>query len=197
MQLTSLQKDVLQELINIGVGNAAGVMNEMLHTPLELSVPHVDVVNPDDLDSLGTSCCASVCQNFKGRFNGVAALVFPPESASLLVTALTGDETQGVDLDELRTGTLTEVGNIVLNGVMGSIANILKEHIEYLVPTFQECSVEELLKTQVGEGQKVCVLAETGFRTKKLELEGSVYIVYEVGSFNILLEAIDALVPTS
>ena len=29
------------------------------------------------------------------------------------------------DLDSLRSGTLSEVGNIVINGVMGSIGNIL------------------------------------------------------------------------
>ncbi|MGB0909920.1 MAG: chemotaxis protein CheX [Nitrospirales bacterium] len=196
MQLTTLQLDILQELINIGVGKAAGVMNEMLHSPLELSVPRVVIVDPDHLDTLGKTSCATVCQGFKGQFNGTAALVFPPESASTLVAALTGEEAHGLDLDELRTGTLTEVGNIVLNGVMGAIANTLKEHIEYNVPSFQECSLEELLKIQVEDEKKVCLLAETSFRTKDLELEGSVYILFEVGSFNILLEAINALVPT-
>ena len=197
MKLAPLQLDILKELINIGVGKAAGVMNVMLHTPLELSVPHVEVIDPQNLDTLGASPCATVCQGFKGRFGGTAALVFPPESAATLVMALTGEESQGLDLDELRTGTLTEIGNIVLNGVMGAIANTLKEHIEYNVPSFQECSLEELLKMQVGDDSKVCVLAETGFRTKDMELEGRVYILFEVGSFNMLLEAMNALIPTS
>ncbi len=197
MELTPLQLDILKELINIGVGKAAGVMNEMLHTPLELSVPHIEIIDPHHLDSLGTSSCATVCQGFKGRFGGMAALVFPPESASTLVMALTGEECQGLDLDELRTGTLTEIGNIVLNGVMGAIANTLNEHIEYNVPSFQECSPEELLKMQVGDDSKICVLAETGFRTKDMDLEGRVYILFEVGSFGMLLEAMNALIPTS
>ena len=196
MQLTPLQLDVLQELINIGVGKAAGVMNEMLHSPLELSVPCVEIVDPARLDDLGKTSCATVCQGFKGRFGGTAALVFPPESASMLVTALTGEEALGQDLDELRTGTLTEVGSIVLNGVMGAIANTLREHIEYNVPSFQECSLEELLKAQVEGDQQICVLAETGFQTKDLELEGSVYILFEVGSFNLLLDAINDLITT-
>ncbi len=197
MQLTPLQMDVLAELINIGVGKAAGVLNEMLHTPLELSVPKIAIVDPEDVSSLGDQPCATVYQGFKGRFSGTAALVFPPESALTLVTALTGEEVRGPDLDELRIGTLTEVGNIVLNGVMGSIANILKEQIYYNVPSFQEFDLRELLSQQVSGERKVCLLAETTFRTKYLNLEGSVYILFEVGSFNILLEAIDALVPSA
>ncbi len=75
---------------------------------------------------------------FKGSFAGTASLVFPTESAAKLVTVLTDDGMDSSDLDAIRIGTLTKVGNIFLNGVMGIVSNELKRHIRFSVLAYVE-----------------------------------------------------------
>jgi len=44
MYLTELQLDTLREIINVGVGYAAGSLNELVGTPISLRVPEVEVL---------------------------------------------------------------------------------------------------------------------------------------------------------
>ena len=43
MKVTSYQVDALTELINIGVGRAAGMLNQILEAHIQLQVPSVKI----------------------------------------------------------------------------------------------------------------------------------------------------------
>ncbi|MBI4691617.1 MAG: chemotaxis protein CheC [Nitrospirae bacterium] len=195
--LTDKQFDTLKELINIGVGRAAGVLNEMTHSHVTLEVPYIKILSPSDLRNemagLTRDKIAAVQLNFKGPFSGVASLVFPPNSASMLVSVLTDEERWTSDMNLLKTGTLSEVGNIVINGVMGSICNVLKEHISFSMPTYMEDTVDNLLKIGFASIGSTALLAQTRFKIKKLQIEGDIILLFEVGSFDSLLAAIDTI----
>ncbi len=196
MNLTSEQSDALREVTNIGIGLAAGVLNEMLDSHVSLEVPFVRILSPVELqDELSENCQDKVFVvqlDFNGRFTGSADLIFPTESAANLVTILTGNELSTLDLDSIRIGTLTEVGNIVLNGVMGSIANVLKHHIDYSVPSYMENTVENLVKFISPDSKQNMILVKTRFAIQQFQIEGDILLIFEEGSFEMLLESIDA-----
>ena len=131
MNITDDQIDTLKELVNIGMGQAAGVLNEMVSAHIKLSVPLVEIVSLSGLNHklqlLSKDRLAKVQINFNGPFSGTAAMVLAPASAVNLVATLTGEQPGTPDLDSVRAGTLSEVGNIVINGVMGTIVNVLKQ----------------------------------------------------------------------
>lgn len=197
MDITSRQIDVLKELINIGVGKAAGILNEMVRFHVVLQVPFVKLLTHHQLSSemkeLGRYRIAAVRLGFKGPFAGTAALVFPPESALKLVSVLTGEEPGSPDLDSVRAGTLTEVGNIVINGVMGSLGNILKKHINYSLPTYIEDTIDNLLVDNDAGPDPTVLLVRTTFSIRQLQIDGDVILLFEVGSFDALLTAIDTI----
>lgn len=197
MNLTPNQIDALKELINIGVGRAAGMLNEMVKSRVYLQVPSVRVFSileaKNELDKLGIDRLATVQLQFKGPFSGTAALVFPPESASNLVAVLTGEDLGTYDLDSARAGTLSEVGNIVINGVMGSIGNVLKERISYSFPKYIEDTTESIFAQSDLDPNWAVLLARTGFTVKELQVEGDIILVFEVGSFDTLLASIDSM----
>jgi len=118
-------------------------------------------------------------------------LYFPPRSAALLANALVGDRSSGPDLDALQMGTITEVGNIMLNGIVGSIANILEDHVQFSVPVYEEGIAHELIGRGISSEAKVVVIAETGLDVEELHLKGETVLLLETDSFEILLEAID------
>ncbi|HCR12967.1 MAG TPA: chemotaxis protein CheX [Solidesulfovibrio sp.] len=193
MPLSPLQLDILQELINIGVGRAAGMLNQMVNTHIQLQVPVLRVLTQTQVGELyaerPTSVFSAVQLGFTGEFAGVSALIFPPESASKLVAVVLGKEEGLADDEAMRRGTLQEVGNIVLNGVMGSIANILREPLRYSPPDF----IEDDISGIIGQGTGMILVARTQFSMKDHLIEGEVLIIFSLSSFDSLLAAIDAL----
>lgn len=198
MELTADQLDALKELINVGVGQAAGMLNEMIEFRIRLQVPIVRLLTPLELQTelsgrLGPDQLASVQLAFSGSFGGTAQLVFPTESAANLVAILTGEEPESPDLDSLKIGTLTEVGNIVINGVMGCISNMLTQPLHYSVPVYLEEDIKHLasLKEEVNSNITV-LLAQASFDVEELQITGDIVLFFGVGSFDALLDAIAA-----
>jgi chemotaxis protein CheC len=196
--LEPYQMDILKEIINIGVGRAAGILNEMTKFRVILQVPFIKVLSPsslkEEIEELGRHMIAAVRLGFKGPFSGYAALVFPPDSASKLVAVLTGEEPGTPDLDSVRAGTLGEVGNIVLNGVMGSLGNILKQNISYSLPTYVEDTIENLILTDDDNPPpNTILLVRIRFTIQQLLIEGDIILIFEVGSFTALLKLIDTI----
>jgi len=193
---TSHQIDALKELVNIGVGKAASVLSEMVNYRITLQVPFIKILTPEtlkiEMEELGRFHVSAVRLGFKGPFSGAAALVFPPDSASKLVAVLTGEEPGTSDLDSVRVGTLSEVGNIVINGVMGSIANVLKQPINYSLPNYMEDSIDNLLTSENSDPNSTILLARTRFTIEQLHIEGDIILIFEVGSFDALLSAINS-----
>ncbi len=95
MHISPEHLDALQELINIGVGRAAGSLNQMLEKPIRLHVPFIGLGNQDEvfqeIQKIQETTLSSVQLPFKGTFKGTVCLLFPPDSAAALVTALTGE----------------------------------------------------------------------------------------------------------
>ena len=197
MKLAARHQDALSELMNIGVGRAAGMLNEMLGSPIELEVPTIKVLQigalAAELSQSADDSYAFVRLAFQGSIQGTAALLFPPDSAALLVAALTGEEPGTPDLDSVRAGTLSEVGNIVINGVMGSLGNLLRLPLTYDLPSYFEGVPEHLLRSQRSEPDPTMLLAHTRFTVRDLEIQGTILLVFEVRSFDALLEAVDRI----
>ncbi|MHC1791307.1 chemotaxis protein CheC [Solidesulfovibrio sp.] len=192
MSLTSLQLDILQELINIGVGRAAGMLNQLVNTHIQLQVPVLRVLTPNQLAALyatrPNSVFSAVQLSFTGEFTGISALIFPPESAAKLINVVLGNGSLPAD-ETMRTATLQEVGNIVLNGVMGSIANILREPLRYSPPDYVEADISAI----VGRDNGMVLVASTQFSMKDHLIDGEVLILFSLSSFDSLLRAIDSL----
>jgi chemotaxis protein CheC len=195
MRLIPSQIDSLKEMVNIGVGHAAGVLNAMLNSRVQLHVPVVEMMNIDELhsrvESMSQGNLSSVRIGFKGPFSGNASLVFPAEGAVKLVSILTGVEAESSDLQQMQVDTLTEVGNIVLNGVMGAIGKELKLHVFYSVPIYVDNPFEVLLSTRETQVDAYVVWVQTHFTVESESIVGDIILVFDVGSLDLLLEAVN------
>ncbi|GAK51503.1 CheC-like family [Candidatus Moduliflexus flocculans] len=198
MNLTPYQIDALTELINIGVGKAAGMLNQILEAHVNLQVPAIKIFPYTEirnvLHEIVSTSLSVVKLAFKGPFSGTALLAFPPDSASNLVNLLTGELSEHAeDFDSIRVGALTEVGNIVLNGVMGSLSNILQEHLSYSIPDYVEDSIERLLLENNADADSTIILAQTELVIEQLEIHGNVLLLFRVGLFNALAKTLESL----
>lgn len=197
MILTAYQLDALQELVNIGVGRAASILHDMVGSHIHLQIPYIKLLPSFDVQQelehqLGLAPVSAVRLGFSGSFAGVAQLVFPTDSASKLVAVLTDEEFDLCDLDSVKIGTLSEVGNIVINGVMGSISNVLQQHLNYSLPIYLEDTVTNLLNSHDFEIASAAVLvAKARFRMEDLLISGDIILIFKLGALDKLLAALN------
>lgn len=195
MNPTTEQLEALQEVINIGVGQAAGVLNEVLSSHIHLEIPYITLLTPDAVkkvleEKMGRDDFSAVQLHFTGSLSGNAELLFPTDSASKLVDLLTDEDASVPDMDSLKIGVLTEVGNIVISGVMGTISNLLHQDLDYLLPLYMEGKAEDMLDYKEINSQYQMLMAQAHFSTEQMNIQGDILLVFNIGSFDCLLQAI-------
>jgi chemotaxis protein CheC len=194
--LSEIQRDALTEIVNIGVGRAANSLSDIIGEHIILKVPKVEVFSlkklPEVLSSFKDSRHSSVLQGFQGDFKGTSALVFPPDSAARLVSALTGDEADSPTLDAVRSGTLIEIGNIVINAILGTMGNMLDSNFIFSLPEYREIkNIIDILDAVSNEDEGFILLAETNFNISTLEINGYIFVLFKLDSLKSLMTIIN------
>jgi len=193
-ELTPQQRDLIAELIHIGVGHAASTLHSLIGHKITLVVPEVCLITLDSYQrshpEIADQLLSTVSMDFRGSFDGSASLMFPTDSAHTLVSALTGEYSDSPRLDELRAGTLAEVGNILLNGVMGSISNTLNIGLSYFVPDHIECPIAHIFLRNNAEADTV-LQARTVFSINDLEVTGNILLFFKLESCSKLINAVN------
>jgi len=136
--LNADERDAIAEAFNMGVGVAAASLSEMVEREVTLSVPDIDIMLRDQAKaSLGIQAhqqISGVIEEFKGSFEGHAMLLFPKDISLELVRLLLKQDVENEFLTEMESEALIEVGNIIINACLGSIANIMGEEINNQIP---------------------------------------------------------------
>jgi len=194
--LTDEQLDALKELINIGVGRAAAMLNEMTSSRIRVRVPWIRLAEAGELESLigkDSRQLSAVKMGFGGPLSGSAALIFPKTEAAILVSHLTGEPADTPDIDALRAVTLTEIGNIVVNCVLGSMMNLLQQQVSFSLPCYGEGDLASVMHSSMRSPGDRVLLVRTRFCLEELHLEGDIVLILEVGSLDQLLLGIESL----
>ncbi|MDP8218081.1 MAG: chemotaxis protein CheX [Candidatus Theseobacter exili] len=192
------QFDALKELINIGMGKAGNILNEMLKTPITLDVILMKIFPYSELSTEVVNInkpVISVHTRFSGAMEGMAILSFPEESISKLIKVLTEGKKQNIkNLDTVSVEALTEIGNVVLNGVVGSISNILKLSVQYTIPVYLKTTLPDIIEKKKVKPDLYIILAKSLFKIEKYLVQGEIILFFTTESFDELLRAVDSIV---
>lgn len=193
VEISPILLDVFTEFVNIGVGRAAGILNQMVSSPVTLTVPKIEVFDSCDTGGIerevGSEALSVVRLTFGAGLDGSAALLFPASSAHKFVMLLTGEQPGSIDIDSLKAETLNEVGSILLNGIMGSIANLCEVHISYSVPEHMVATPREVCGAECGKGASVMIVHAL-FIVREHMIEGKMLLIFHGDSMRALLDAI-------
>lgn len=123
----------------------------MVAEPIQLSVPSVDILDRDAAVALfgrgEQGEFVAVGQGFGGIVSGRALLIFPEAKSFELVRALVGQHGSLDDIADLEHEALSEVGNVVLNGFLGTIANLLGHPLPTSLPCIERGTGQMLLQS--------------------------------------------------
>jgi chemotaxis protein CheC len=195
IQLTELQRDAITELLNIGMGQAANSLSEMVGEEVELSVPSLELLTrqsvAERLHRESPKRIVAVKQNFQGPFWGEALLLFPEEKSLALVRALIKQEVPLEVLIELEQDALTEVGNIILNACLSSLANILTADLMSELPKYLTGTAFEVLNADKARTQEVVMFLRMDFALHSQDIDGYVAFILEIPSIENFKEDVD------
>ncbi|MGZ3273287.1 MAG: chemotaxis protein CheX [Phenylobacterium sp.] len=188
--LDELEIDALTELVNLGVNRAAASLRELVAEQVHLSVPSLAVLSkPEAAESIrGTAGrrLIAVRQAFDGEFSGRALLIFPEANSLELVRAVAGEHLSLDDIAELEHEALAEIGNIILNGCMGTISNLLRRNLVMSLPEILRGQGLDFFDLSHPTAEDVVLFIRINFTLHGREISGYVALVMDLPSLAAL-----------
>ncbi len=125
LEFTEEYRDCLQEVTNVAMGQAGDLLAKVLDTFVVLSIPHIEVMKPQDVSMAlqavdSSSSVSAVCQGFiGGGIAGEAMLLFNDTSFQDLAKLLNYDD----ELDrQAECELLMDTTNILFGACLNGIA---------------------------------------------------------------------------
>ncbi|MGD9568609.1 MAG: chemotaxis protein CheC [Sedimentibacter sp.] len=139
MELNEIHIDILKEIGNIGAGNAATSLSQMLSKRIDMNVPEVSLLNYDDvIDSIGgaENVVVGILVSFEGDIDGVILFLLKKEFVHLILNSLLGTELNSFEqISEMEMSALSEIGNIMVSSYVNSISSLTSMTIDITVPS--------------------------------------------------------------
>lgn len=203
MKKQELTYDILRELFNISVGKAAEMLSEIINKKILLNVPDIEVIDIRNkeiqLDNYiskvidGTLMVSSI--SFEKKIKGKANLIFPMKKMRKFIN-LCVDEENSLEMDftDIDFDVIKEIGNIILNCIVGEVGNYLAIDLTYTLPEVKVFDKIHFGKHIVNNNEYANILLlYITFVIDDTEIQGAVVIDLTLNSLNELIKKIDEI----
>ena len=197
--LTDEHLDALREISNVGMGNAATALSQMVADRVELHVPSVtlvDIVDVPDLIGGAEQVVVGVTMQIHGDASGNILLVFPEQSAHRLVNKLLGKDGSASRFDEMAESALKEVGNILASSYLGAMGSLIKLTLIPSIPAFAHDmagAIIDYLLIELSEVGDQALMLETEFHSQQqgdAVITGHFFLLPDPTALGVLTDAI-------
>ena len=181
-QLSPLEIDAITEIMNVGVGRAAASLSLMVNEEVQLSVPYAEVLYGSAARehlALKGDRMVAVREDFTGLIGGCAALLFHQARSLDLVRMILDEDLSPEEVSELEQEALVEIGNIILNGCLSSIADALTGEIETSIPVLVRADLTSILPSSFDVEAMLLVLT-INFVIKSRDIEGQIVFLMDM-----------------
>ncbi|MDD4572532.1 MAG: chemotaxis protein CheC [Clostridia bacterium] len=197
-QLNEMHLDVLREIGNIGSGNAATSLSQMLNKKVNMLVPKVRILNVNDvINALGgpENPQVAILMKLNGDINGIMMFLIEQDFvASLLEALLGGKKVECTNLSELENSAISEIGNIMMSAYSNAIATLSSLNIRPSVPAVTIDMVGALLTVpviEIGLVSDEIIFIENDFLGFQQEtISANMLLVPDIDSLNKLMKSL-------
>ncbi len=183
--LTELERDALGEIANMAMGRAAISIRKMVGHQVLLSVPAVEILSKETAAQIvgapDNRILVAVRQDFAGAFSGRALLIFPETSSLELMRAVVGRSLSVKDIVEFQDEALAEIGNVILNSWVATIANLLKRSLPMSLPIVLRGDGKRIFEVKESAATFVLFL-RIRFEINHFQMQGYIALLMEVPS---------------
>jgi chemotaxis protein CheC len=191
-ELSALEIDAITEIMNVGVGRAAASLALMVKEEIQLAVPRVEVLYGEaarDHLALKGDRMVAVREDFTGLLGGCAALLFPQARSLELVRMVLDEDLSPEEVSELEQEALLEIGNIILNGCLSSVADALVGEIETSIPVLLRANLRSIMPC-APDVEAVLLVLTINFMIKSRDIEGQIVFLMDMKAADSFQEMI-------
>lgn len=198
LEFNAIQLDALREVGNIGAGNAATALSQLLNRKIDMTVPAVNIVPFEEIFSRigGEEVVVGVIVRVLGDTPGNILFIFEKDIALNIIELLTGARED--DISDMGNSVLCEIGNIISGSYMNAIAKFTNLVITPSVPAVTCDMLGAILSTtfiESGQFDDSVLDIETTFLNDDLnkDINGHFYYVPMPGSLEKILNALGVI----
>ena len=204
MDRESFRYDILSELFNIGVGKAADMLSEIVRKKIVLRVPRIELPDPEEgpgklkerFPELFNAALMVSTISFSEKLTGRANLVFPADKMREFVALCSGGsvvQPGESDFTDIDFDVIREIGNIVLNCILGELGNLLNIPLTYDLPRVVVYDRIDFRRDIETGGYRSAVILYVTFLIDSTEIEGAVIVDLTVSSIRELFRLLDGI----
>ncbi len=136
--LDQYQLDAFKEITNIGAGNAATALAEMLSDRVTMSVPCLEILDINGMASIlggPENEVAGVLLRMYGDVDGMIMFILDKQFCHTLLSVLLNKHIQSFEeIDDMDLSVFQEMGNIIVGGYANALAMMLDMEIKISTP---------------------------------------------------------------
>jgi len=188
-----IQLDALREIGNIGIGNAATAMSQLLNKKIDITFPTVNLIQYEDIfeKSNAEQFVYAVIIRVLGDAPGNMLFIIEKQSLSNIVNTLCSN--CGDEINEMGISILGELGNIIFTTYMNAIAKMTNLLLVPSVPAVTSDMMGAILSTsfmESGQYGDYILDIETQFVQENEKLNGHFYYIPMPGSLEKILKSL-------
>lgn len=189
--------DILREVGNIGIGNAATALAEFLSAKISMTVPRTDFVPVEEVFArVGRveELVAAILLRIDGDLSGTILFIFTEESALRLISKILGQPVATIqELSDMEESVLMEIGNVLTGSFLNAISAMTQFTIIPAVPLFTFDMLGSVINSSLlgtGMVEDQVLLIETLLSQEGNGVYGNLLFFFDIGSLDTLLDVL-------
>ncbi len=194
-EMNDMKLDILKEMGSIGGGNAATALSSMLNARVSMALPRAEILEFNEaLARLGDPeiVIAAVLVELTGEIQGIMLFIIPEVfSDEVLFRMLGKTRTALLELDEIESSVLTEIGNIVISSYITALSSLAGVEVELSVPQLAVNmlgGIMSLPMAMMGQQSDRIMMVTGEFNIDDKALNSGMLLLPDVESLNILMK---------
>lgn len=199
--LSSLERDVLKEIGNIGAGNATTSLSTLIDHRIRMEVPSVHLVTFDEMMHLiggSEQIVAGLFFRIEGEAPGTVSFMLPIKEAESLIKKIMPDTHVYLLSDdgtnEYALSALREVGNIITGSYLSALSDFMSLEMSYSIPYLSVDMAGAILTTglvEISQETDTAILINTKLNDEENNLfQGQFIFVPDPGTFPTFLSSL-------
>ncbi len=197
LDLSSMQLDAIREIGNIGAGNSATALSQLINKKIDMDVPNASVVPLGEIPDLVGGPEAMIVGIFLrvyGKAPGSVLFFMPKASAFYLAEQLLGEHKDPADeLTDMDKSAIMEIGNILTGAYLNALSHYTKLNLLPSIPAIamdMAGAILNIIIAQLGQIGDHALVMETRFLSEDKGINGQFFLVPDPGSLQIILNSI-------
>lgn len=192
--LSNMQVSALKEVGNIGAGNAAIALSQMVDKKVDLSVPKASLVpltSVPDLVGGPETPVAGVYLNIAGDCSGSILLLIEKDSATSLATLMVPAEMDPAsEISIIKKSALQETGSILSGAYLNALGQLTGLFFKPSVPGFamdMAGAIMDYVLVDLGATEEHVLVVETDFMVSGVKILGHLILFPDRGMLSTIL----------